>query len=347
MLDDEDVSLVIEPAHPEGGNAPEVNHVADAPEDDTLSVGPDMPDLPLDAHPESSAPLDSTAETSPPAEVQPDAENEDAEISPAVEGGVFEGVEPPVTEPQRDPEEGASAQQQEETVGAEDEEASNEEIQEQEANQEQTEASIPQVEDLAIDEKEMEEELQTKQDSCSPVAETADNGSTSAEAATEENVTSQEPPAEPAEGAAQEVTEGGDRSCTSCACQSLFSNYNSHTPSRRKNRPCSLPVSELETVIASACGEPETPRSHYIRIHHLLHSLPSANHRPPSQEEEEAGEGENTSTTQDTTSTSQAFKTSKVTEEEGQEDEEDEDITQSPSQVQPESGLTNSLALRI
>ncbi|XP_048856798.1 E3 ubiquitin-protein ligase HECW1 isoform X1 [Brienomyrus brachyistius] len=45
---------------------------------------------------------------------------------------------------------------------------------------------------------------------------------------------------------------------------------------RRKGRPCSLPVSELETVIASACSEPETPRSHYIRIHHLLHSLPSA-----------------------------------------------------------------------
>ncbi|XP_030059687.1 E3 ubiquitin-protein ligase HECW1, partial [Microcaecilia unicolor] len=45
---------------------------------------------------------------------------------------------------------------------------------------------------------------------------------------------------------------------------------------RRKNRPCSLPVSELETVIASACGEPETPRTHYIRIHTLLHSLPSA-----------------------------------------------------------------------
>ncbi|KAJ8277741.1 hypothetical protein GJAV_G00079370 [Gymnothorax javanicus] len=45
---------------------------------------------------------------------------------------------------------------------------------------------------------------------------------------------------------------------------------------KRKNRPCSLPVSELETVIASACGEPETPRTHYIRIHHLLHSLPSA-----------------------------------------------------------------------
>ncbi|KAL0201692.1 hypothetical protein M9458_004879, partial [Cirrhinus mrigala] len=52
------------------------------------------------------------------------------------------------------------------------------------------------------------------------------------------------------------------------------------TTPRRKTRPCSLPVSELETVIASACGEPETPRSHYIRIHHLLHSLPSTQPQP-------------------------------------------------------------------
>ncbi|XP_076837965.1 E3 ubiquitin-protein ligase HECW1 [Brachyhypopomus gauderio] len=51
------------------------------------------------------------------------------------------------------------------------------------------------------------------------------------------------------------------------------------TTPRRKARPCSLPVSELETVIASACGEPETPRSHYIRIHRLLHCLP-ANQTP-------------------------------------------------------------------
>ncbi|CAL8317389.1 unnamed protein product, partial [Gadus morhua 'NCC'] len=42
---------------------------------------------------------------------------------------------------------------------------------------------------------------------------------------------------------------------------------------RRRSRPCSLPVSKLETVIAS-CSEPETPRSHYIRIHQLLHTLP-------------------------------------------------------------------------
>uniref|UniRef100_A0A672L8V4 E3 ubiquitin-protein ligase HECW1-like n=1 Tax=Sinocyclocheilus grahami TaxID=75366 RepID=A0A672L8V4_SINGR len=75
------------------------------------------------------------------------------------------------------------------------------------------------------------------------------------------------------------------------------------TTPRRKPRPCSLPVSELETVIASACGEPETPRSHYIRIHHLLHSLPSTQpqledaaapepDRPQSVEEQEEDEEE-------------------------------------------------------
>ncbi|XP_016370067.1 E3 ubiquitin-protein ligase HECW1-like [Sinocyclocheilus rhinocerous] len=56
---------------------------------------------------------------------------------------------------------------------------------------------------------------------------------------------------------------------------------------KRKSRPCSLPVSELETVIASACDEAETPRSHYIRIHHLLHSLPSAQCHNDSQDEDE------------------------------------------------------------
>uniref|UniRef100_A0A4W5M420 HECT-type E3 ubiquitin transferase n=1 Tax=Hucho hucho TaxID=62062 RepID=A0A4W5M420_9TELE len=74
------------------------------------------------------------------------------------------------------------------------------------------------------------------------------------------------------------VQEEGDEECCSLRIR---------TTPRRKNRPCSLPVSELETVIASACGEPETPRSHYIRIHHLLHSLPSA--QPGTQED---GEGE-------------------------------------------------------
>ncbi|XP_021561785.1 E3 ubiquitin-protein ligase HECW1, partial [Carlito syrichta] len=62
------------------------------------------------------------------------------------------------------------------------------------------------------------------------------------------------------------------------------------TSAKRKSRPCSLPVSELETVIASACGDPETPRTHYIRIHTLLHSLPSAQGGGAGEEEDGAEE---------------------------------------------------------
>ncbi|KAM6201025.1 E3 ubiquitin-protein ligase HECW1 isoform 2-T2 [Rhynchocyon petersi] len=65
------------------------------------------------------------------------------------------------------------------------------------------------------------------------------------------------------------------------------------TSVKRKCRPCSLPVSELETVIASACGDPETPRTHYIRIHTLLHSMPSA-HSGHIGEDEDGAEEEST-----------------------------------------------------
>ncbi|XP_039983222.1 E3 ubiquitin-protein ligase HECW1 [Xiphias gladius] len=343
--DDEEVSLVIEPACPEGGNAADINHAADAPDDDTLSVGPDMPDLPLDAppYPENSAPPASTAEFSTPEEVQPAAEREEPGVSAGVGHGTMEEEstvreEPPSAEPQMEQQEGASAQQQEESNEVGEKEGVKEERQQEEGEEEQREESAPLVEEVvaaaaAAEEKEVGEETQPKPDSDNPVALTTNDGATTAGAPTEGKSTLQEAPVEPAEGAPQEVTEGEERSCAPCTCQSLFSNYNSIAPLRRKNRPCSLPVSELETVIASACGEPETPRSHYIRIHHLLHSLPSAQHRPPSQEEEEAGEGENTSTTEETTSTSPTLKTPKVREEdEGQEDEE-EDTTQSPSQV--------------
>nr|KAF6469542.1 HECT, C2 and WW domain containing E3 ubiquitin protein ligase 1 [Molossus molossus] len=54
---------------------------------------------------------------------------------------------------------------------------------------------------------------------------------------------------------------------------------------KRKSRPCSLPVSELETVIASACHDPESPRSHYIRIHTLLHSMPVAQDGSPEEDD--------------------------------------------------------------
>uniref|UniRef100_A0A8C0FZC7 HECT-type E3 ubiquitin transferase n=1 Tax=Chelonoidis abingdonii TaxID=106734 RepID=A0A8C0FZC7_CHEAB len=72
------------------------------------------------------------------------------------------------------------------------------------------------------------------------------------------------------------------------------------TTGKRKNRPCSLPVSELETVIASACGEPETPRTHYIWIHNLLHSLPSAQMSSDGEEEQGGGENDEESTVKET-----------------------------------------------
>ncbi|XP_026148062.1 E3 ubiquitin-protein ligase HECW1 [Mastacembelus armatus] len=338
--DDEEVSLVIEPACPEDGNAADANHAADAPDDDTLSVGPDMPDLPLDArpNPETLVLPASTAENSTPEEVQPATEEEEVEASAGEEHGTVEEEstvrdEPPLTMPQVELEEGASAEPQEDSRGENGEERANEERHQEEGVGEQKEEPALRAEEITAEEKEVGEETQLKEDSDNTVAVTTDDGATNAVDPKEASTTSQEAPVEPAEGAPREVTEAGDRSCPPCTCQSLFSNYNSHAPSRRKNRPCSLPVSELETVIASACGEPETPRSHYIRIHHLLHSLPSAQQRPPSQEEEEAGEGDNTSTTQDTISTSPTLKTSKDREEDEQEDEEEEDTTQSPSQV--------------
>ncbi|KAM8730845.1 E3 ubiquitin-protein ligase HECW1-like isoform 2-T2 [Acanthopagrus schlegelii] len=325
--DDEEISLVIEAACPERENAANHNHVLEAPDDDTLSVGPDMPDLPLDAPPDP--------QTSPPQPPTPEgaqpAEKEEAEETPEAEEGMVEEEstvreEPPSAEPQVGREEVASAEQQDENCGVTGEEGEREERQlVDEVEEEQVLESATQAEqEVTGEEQEVREETQPEPDSDSPAADTANSEAAADEAPAEENTTAQEAPVQPAEGATQGVTEGGERSCVPCACQSLFSNYNSQGPSRRKNRPCSLPVSELETVIASACGEPETPRSHYIRIHHLLHSLPSAQQRTPSQEEEEPGEG-------DTTSTSPTLKTSK--DGEGHEDEEDEDTTLSPSQV--------------
>uniref|UniRef100_A0A3P9PCC0 HECT-type E3 ubiquitin transferase n=1 Tax=Poecilia reticulata TaxID=8081 RepID=A0A3P9PCC0_POERE len=211
--DDEEVSLVMEPACNEVETPADRNHTANAADDDTLSVSLNMPDLPLDA------PLDTDTST-------PATQSQDIPLTDQQEDSGAAEVEPG-------------------------------RVEEQSTVKDETSASQPEG------------------DSCEP-----------------------------------------------CSCQSLFSNCNFQAPSRRKARPCSLPVSELETVIASACGEPETPRSHYIRIHHLLHSLPSA--RPPSQEEE----GEVTNITVDFNATSPTLKHSKEEEEE----EEEEDATQSPSQ---------------
>lgn len=278
-----------------------------------------MPDLLLDApsDPETLVPPASTEEASTP-EMVHHSETEEAEETTEEQETVENTVreEPPSTEPQGEQEEGALAEQQDENSGEGEEEEGKEDRQNGGDEEDQRAESAPQVEEeVTVEENKVGKETQPMPNSDNPVVVSTD-------------ITAQEASVEQTERAQQEVTEGEERSCVPCTCQSFFSNYISHAPSRRRNRPCSLPVSELETVIASACGEPETPRSHYIRIHHLLHSLPSAQHRAPSQEEEETGD---TSTTQDTTSTSPTLKNSK--EEEGQENEEEEDTTQSPSQV--------------
>ncbi|XP_077410656.1 E3 ubiquitin-protein ligase HECW1 isoform X3 [Vanacampus margaritifer] len=304
--DDEDVSLVIESACPEGGVNADVNDAANAPDDDTLSVGHDMPDLPLDAPPDPETPM-------PPSETQP-SETAGLEVSPEVDVATMEDEstvreEPSATEPQAD---GESADSTARTlVGGESDEG------QQEAEEAQTEENMPQVEEgitVEEDDKKAQSDIPTE----NTVAASPNNDTVTAEGNdTCPDLLTGTP----------DVSPGAESSNGPCPC--LFSNY--QVPLRRKTRPCSLPVSELENVIASACGEPETPRSHYIRIHHLLHSLPSAQHRAPSQEEEEIEEGENISTTQDNTSTSPTLKNSKDREEEGQEDE--DEITQSPSQV--------------
>ncbi|XP_029935117.1 E3 ubiquitin-protein ligase HECW1 [Myripristis murdjan] len=328
--DDEEVSLVIEPACPEREDQEAVNHTADAPDDDTLSLGPDMPDLPLDGTPdvETSSQPTSPAGVSVPEEVHPEEQQQEEEEDPEETGTMEEEntvreAHPTITNPEMDTEDGGLAEQGQEDIREEGRREEGAEEEDRGEAEPQTEEEVM----VAVEEGQVREKIQSKLDSENPENE----GVSTVEAPTEGDRGSQE--TTEIEGVAiKGESEGGG--CHPCACQSHFTNFNSHAPSRRKTRPCSLPVSELETVIASACGEPETPRSHYIRIHHLLHSLPSAQQRAPSQEEEENREGESTTTTQDTTSTSPTLKTSKDGQD-GQEDEDEEedDTTQSPTQV--------------
>uniref|UniRef100_A0AAX7UUN6 HECT-type E3 ubiquitin transferase n=1 Tax=Astatotilapia calliptera TaxID=8154 RepID=A0AAX7UUN6_ASTCA len=247
FLDDEEVSLVIEAACPEGGHAADVNHAADAPDDDTLSVGPDMPDLPLDAPPDPET-LPEAA--SAPKEVQP-AEKEQGEATSQEEQGSVEEEttvreEPLTPEPQVEQAEGESGEQQQE---------GGEEGQQEKGDVEQGEETAAQAEEeVTAEGREAVDEAQSEPHSDCAVAEMTLDETTAVEAPPEENTAPQEAPVGPAEGAPQEVGEGGERSCAPCSCQSLLSNYNSNAHSRRKTRPCSLPVSELETVIASACA---------------------------------------------------------------------------------------------
>lgn len=294
--DDEEVSLVVERTTPEAGHPAEPDRAVGVAAADALSVGHDMPDLPLDAPPDPD-----TSGPEPPL----DEEYEDGG-SPQVEE---EAPNPGGSSPQVELEEVESNEQQ----GATNEEG---------AEEEQKDPTPKPVEEASGD---FEEPLNH------PEEETLNQAVAAWRVSSEDGPTEDSPPEEgppeegppddgppedgPQEAGPQEDSEGGSRSSTTPSL----------TSSRRKNRPCSLPVSELETVIASACGEPETPRSHYIRIHHLLHSLPSAQQRAPSQEEED----QTTSTTLD--STSPTVKTSK--DQEGQEDEDEEDTTHSSSQV--------------
>ncbi|XP_076827481.1 E3 ubiquitin-protein ligase HECW1 isoform X3 [Brachyhypopomus gauderio] len=129
---------------------------------------------------------------------------------------------------------------------------------------------------------------------------------------------------DPGDEAAEEVGVAGEASMEMEGATGLEQTDVSSEEDRRalkrqamRRRPCSLPVSELETVIASACAEPETPRSHYIRIHHLLHSLPTAQQRSHSQDSEEE----------------LALKPAEDKEEEAEENEEVVSEAQSPSVV--------------
>ncbi|CAN9506195.1 unnamed protein product [Ophioblennius macclurei] len=305
--DDEELSLVIESACPpdEGGGG----DVADAHDnDDTLSVGPDMPDLPLDApdDPRTPAQPPLVPEEAPPAREEEQEQEreveEEEQRTVEEESTVREDPQPAELQEEQHQEEveGGSGEQREECGGVEEEEQG-EDVQVGLSEQQVPEGSKEEPEAPGM-----------------PDIEEAPSGETSIP---------QDAPPDPAQ---QETPPRGERGGTPCSCHSLFSTYvSSHCSSRRKARPCSLPVSELETVIASTCGEPETPRSHYIRIHHLLHSLPSAQQRPPSQEEQ-IGEVGDTSSIGDNNDSSPTLKTTKEGEEEDEDEEED---TQSPSQV--------------
>ncbi|KAJ8010514.1 hypothetical protein DPEC_G00075880 [Dallia pectoralis] len=288
--DDEDISLLMEaPVFlqpnqleevPEDPNAP-----ADPPTDDTLSLGPDTPELPLDGAPEHEvetccSPTGNS--NSPPTE----------EDYPGAEEGVEEQVtlvdmeestvmdvhvsssEPPIEIQVQDQEGGEEERGEVCERGAEERE---EKRDNGEVGKKVEEEPPAPCEEMEVNEVEVQVQAGPK--------------------GADIQVNNEEPhgcPEEPLGGAAgldlpEEVTEvmqgqrqpgvaeAGPRR-VDCRCPARASPP-MRSVLRRKNRPCSLPVSELETVIASSCSDPETPRTHYIRIHHLLHSLPSARQR--------------------------------------------------------------------
>ncbi|XP_035271957.1 E3 ubiquitin-protein ligase HECW1 isoform X2 [Anguilla anguilla] len=259
--DDEEVSLSTEPdcavAPDEQVEAQGVGPAPDPPADDALSVGPEAPELPSDetaADAEASGPPDASPPTAPCEEEPGPAETAEEEEEEEREGGVTEEPEEPGTEDQEG--EALPHLQTEEQNPAEQEEG--------EANEIVADGEV-EVEVEGEGEAEAEGEVEGAEAPAESLTEAAQADSREGGAEEPASAQEQEVPEEPEEEEEEEETE--DEECCSLRMRSAL---------KRKNRPCSLPVSELETVIASACGEPETPRTHYIRIHHLLHSLPSA-----------------------------------------------------------------------
>lgn len=328
ISDDEDISLVMEcPVVPDPDQL-EVNQVdpvapAEIPADDTLSMGPDTPELPLDGAPDLEDPEPSTTlayislteEAHPGDDVMEEEGVEEQVTLVEMEESTVREVQVSSSDPQTGIEEQVSAEQ----------------VVEEREEEEETGAQEAQA--LSEEGEEGEALVQTK-----PEGVEMDLDSEEPTTAVEEPLEGATGPV-PAEEVVEVVEEEGQQVVVEakprrvdCCCPARASPP-MRSALRRKNRPCSLPVSELETVIASSCGDPETPRTHYIRIHHLLHSLPSARQRQGSGEEEEVEEEGGSSTEEPTIKP-----TSKDGEEgEGEEEEEEEgDASQSlasPSQV--------------
>ncbi|CAL8292032.1 unnamed protein product [Lota lota] len=342
--DDEEVSQALESFRQRGEAWVEAEDPSDVEDADTLSLGDDMPELPLDEAPPTPE-LCSASPLTPPAldlHAAPLEDKEDPESrqgSAAVDGPAETQLVPPEVLSQveggvEQEEAGAVQQEEKDSGGSEDatEGMTVEEQPEAEADigqtpRESAEDGVTAVEaPTPMDPAESEDEL----------AETVGEGALNAVGEREEKRMDQ----------TQDGKLGECSPPRSCTCPGPCPACSCLGPSQPRRRPCSLPVSELETVLAAACGEPETPRSHYIRIHHLLHSLPSAQNRVPSQEEEEDeeekeeeeesenGEEEESATlpnatAEDATCVSLELKPAREVEEEDA----DEEDTLSPTQV--------------
>ncbi|KAJ8279678.1 hypothetical protein COCON_G00067440 [Conger conger] len=240
--DDEEVSLSMEPDCAVAPEEPVEALAMDLPADDALSVGPEAPELPMDETAADTEACTAPTEEPSPAEIEEEEEEERG-------GAVMEEPE----EPGGDGQEGEAVHQ----LQTEPEEQNPAEHEEGESNQ-------------AIADGQVEGEGAEAPAESLPEGAQGDSG----EAGVEELAGVDEPASAHEQEAQEEPEEEEEEETEDEECCSL--RMRSAKNLKRKNRPCSLPVSELETVIASACGEPETPRTHYIRIHHLLHSLPSA-----------------------------------------------------------------------